>query len=159
MQSATERVPDSKTRSWTGRILSALALLFLLFDGVIKLTKIAPVAESFGRLGYPVSLGPGIGVLELLCVALYVIPRTSVLGAILLTGFLGGATASQVRIGEPLWSHVLFPTYVGLLVWGGLYLREERLRALVPLRDVPSSASVPPTRESAARAELAELRS
>ncbi len=118
----------SKTKLWAGRIISALPVLFLLFDSVIKLMEIAPVKESFTQLGYPVSLARGIGILELVCVAVYVIPRTSVLGAILLTGYLGGAVATHVRVGDPLFSHVLFPTYVGVLLWFGLYLREERLR-------------------------------
>ncbi len=125
---------------WAGRVLSGLAVLFLLFDGVIKLAKLAPVVESFAHLGFPVSLAAGIGILGIVCVVAYAIPRTAVLGAILLTGFLGGATAAQVRIGEPLFSHVLFPTYVALLVWGGLYLREPRLRGLVPLRGAGSSS-------------------
>jgi hypothetical protein len=157
MQSVAQTAPASKSTSWTGRILSALAVLFLLFDGVIKLTKIAPVAESFARLGYPASIAVGIGILELACVAAYVIPRTSILGAILLTGFLGGATASHVRIGDPLFSHVLFPTYVGLLVWGGLYLREARLRALVPLRSEAATESGYAS-ESVPQADLAEAR-
>ena len=124
----------SNKRLWAGRILTAMPVLFLLFDSVIKLMQIAPVRESFARLGYPESLATGIGILELVCLVLYLIPRTSVLGAILLTGHLGGAVATHVRVGDPLFSHVLFPTYVGLLVWGGLFLREDRLRALVPLR-------------------------
>ncbi len=123
-----------KTRFWTGCILSALAVLFLSCDSVIKFTGIAPVKDSFAQLGYPPSLAPGIGILELVCLAVYVIPRTSVLGAVLLTGYLGGATATHVRVGSPLFTHVLFPIYVGVLVWGGLFLREDRLRALVPLR-------------------------
>jgi hypothetical protein len=109
-------------------------MLFLLFDSIIKLIKIAPVVESFAQLGIPDHLAFGIGVLELVCVLLYVIPRTSVLGAILLTGYLGGAIVLHLRVGDPLFSHVLFPVYVGLLIWGGLYLREDRLRALIPLR-------------------------
>lgn len=117
-----------------GRIISALAVLFLLFDGVIKVMTIDPVVESFAELGYPGSLALGIGILELVCILVYVIPRTSVLGAILLTGYLGGAIASQVRIGSPLFSHTLFPVYVGLLNWGGLFLREDRLHALIPLK-------------------------
>lgn len=117
-----------------GRVLSSLAVAFLVFDGGIKLARIVPVRESFEHLGYPGELAVGIGILELLCVAAYVFPRTAVLGAVLLTGYLGGATASQVRIGEPLFSHVLFPSYVALLVWGGLYLREGRLAALMPAR-------------------------
>jgi DoxX-like family len=158
MQSAFQTAPASRTRAWTARILSGLAVLFLLFDGVIKLTKIAPVAESFDRLGYPVSIGFGIGILELMCVAAYVAPRTSIFGAILLTGYLGGATASHVRIGDPLFSHVLFPTYVGLLVWGGLYLRDARLRALVPLRSEPAPESGTHASESVRRADLAQAR-
>jgi hypothetical protein len=124
----------SKKKLWTGNILSALAVLFLLFDSVIKLMKIAAVVESFAQLGIPDHLIVGIGILLLVCVLLYVIPRTSVLGAILLTGYLGGAIVIHLRVGDPLFSHVLFPVYVGALIWGGLYLREDRLRALVPLR-------------------------
>jgi hypothetical protein len=90
--------------------------------------------EAFVKLGYPTSLAVPIGIVLLVCVVIYVIPRTSVLGAILLTGYLGGAIATHVRVGDPLFSHVLFPTYVALLLWGGLYLREDRLRALIPLR-------------------------
>jgi hypothetical protein len=134
MQPSTQTAPISKRRLWTGRILSGFAVLFLVFDAVIKFTKIAPVVDSFAQLGYPISLAPTIGSLALLCVVLYVIPRTSVLGAILLTGYLGGAVASQLRIGSPLLSHVLFPVYVAALIWGGLYLRDEQLSALVPVR-------------------------
>jgi DoxX-like protein len=123
-----------KRRLWAGQTMSAIAVLFLLFDSVIKLVVIAPVVESFAQLGYPVSLARDIGLLELLCILVYVVPRSSVLGAILLTGYLGGAVATHVRVGSPLLTHVLFPTYVGALIWGGLVLREERLRALIPLR-------------------------
>ena len=108
--------------------------MFLLFDCVVKLVKIQPVVESFAQLGYPDSLARGIGLLELACLALYVVPRTAVLGAILLTGFLGGAISTHLRIGDPLFSHVLFPAYVGILVWSGLFLRDDTLRALIPLR-------------------------
>jgi hypothetical protein len=111
-----------------------LAAAFLAFDGAIKLLHVVPVMETFTQLGYPVSTAVGIGLLELTCLALYLIPRTSVLGAVLLTGFLGGAISTHVRVGNPLFSHVLFPSYVGLMVWGGLYLREPRLRTLLPLR-------------------------
>jgi hypothetical protein len=114
--------------------MTALPVLFLLFDSVIKLMRSTPVVESFDQLGYPVSLAPGIGILQLVCIALYVIPRTSMLGAILLTGYLGGAVATHVRVGSPLLSHVLFPVYVAVLIWGGLFLREDRLRGLIPLR-------------------------
>jgi hypothetical protein len=134
MATIAQAAPVSRRRFWAGSILSALAVLFLLFDGVIKLIRIAPVVESFAQLGLPDHLAFGIGVLELVCVLLYVIPRTSVLGAILLTGYLGGAIVLHLRVGDPLFSHVLFPVYVGLLIWGGLFLREDRLRALIPLR-------------------------
>lgn len=134
MHSATYAAPVSKSRLPAGHILSAIPVLFLLFDSVIKLVVIDPVVESFGQLGYPVSVSVGIGLVELTCLLLYVIPRTSVLGAILLTGYLGGAIATHVRVGSPLFTHILFPIYVAAFVWGGLYLRETRLRALVPLR-------------------------
>jgi DoxX-like protein len=130
-------MPDQSQKSlrrlWAGRIISGLAVLFMLFDGVTKVMKTAPVLEATARLGYPESLIPGIGIILLVCTAVYVIPRTSILGAILLTGFLGGATATNVRAGNPLFE-TLFPVIFGVLVWGGLYLRDERLRALVPLR-------------------------
>ena len=130
MRSAARTAGDTK-RIWTGRILSALAVLFLLFSGIIKLTRIDPVVQSFNQLGYPVSLAVTIGLLELGCVLVYLIPRMAILGAILLTGYLGGAVATHVRVGDPLFTHVLFPTYVGALIWAGLYLRDERLRAVV----------------------------
>lgn len=134
MQSGTQAAPVSKTQLWVGRIISALVVAFLLFDGVIHILTIQPVVESFAQLGYPVSLAVGLGILELVCIALYVIPQTSILGAILLTGYLGGAVSAQVRIEAPLFTNALFPVYVGLMVWGGLYLRDYGLRALIPLR-------------------------
>jgi len=110
--------------------------LFLLFDGVFKLVRPTPAAvvEAMNKLGYPPTLTVTIGLLLLVCVVVYIIPRTAVLGAILLTGYLGGAVATHTRVGDPLFSHVLFPVYMGLFVWGGLYFRDERLRALIPLR-------------------------
>jgi hypothetical protein len=125
---------QSNKQRWAGRSMTALPVLFLLFDSVIKLIRIDPVVQSFTELGYPVELAIGIGLLELVCLTAYVIPRSSVLGAILLTGYLGGAVATHVRVGSPLFTHVLFPVYVAALLWGGIYLREGRLRALVPLR-------------------------
>lgn len=119
---------------WTGRVLSSLSVLFLLIDGVMKFVKPQPVVEATVKLGYPATVIFPLGVVLLLCVALYVVPRTSVLGAILLTGYLGGAVASHVRVGDPLFSHILFPVYLGLLIWAGLYLRCPALQALVPLR-------------------------
>ncbi len=137
MHSATFAAPISTAGIRTGWIMTALPVLFLLFDAVIKLMRIEPVVQSFSELGYPPGLAVGIGLLELVCLALYVIPRTSVLGAILLTGYLGGAIATHVRIESPLFSHTLFPVYVALLLWAGLYLRETRLRSLLPLRSEP----------------------
>jgi hypothetical protein len=126
--------PLSKGRLSTGRIMSALPALFLLVDGVGKLVKPAPVVQGTVQLGYPESVLLGLGIVLLSCTVLYVIPRTAILGAILLTGYLGGAIATHVRVGSPLFSHILFPVYVAVLLWGGIYLRDERLRALIPLR-------------------------
>jgi uncharacterized membrane protein YphA (DoxX/SURF4 family) len=126
-----QTAPVSKKMLWAGYILSALPVLMLLFSGVMKLVKPAPVVEGFVRLGYPESLALGIGIVELVCAVLYVIPRTSVLGAILLTGYLGGATATHLRIGEPFFA----PIVLGVMVWGGLFFRDARLRALLPLRE------------------------
>ncbi len=134
MHSATHAAPVSKKMLWAGRIISALVVLFLLFDGAIKVMKLAPAVQGTAQLGYPVGVVLPLGVVLLMCTAIYTIPRTSVLGAILLTGYLGGAVATHVRAGDPLFSHVLFPTYLGVLLWLGLYLREDRLRALIPLR-------------------------
>ena len=133
MQSDT-RAAVSKKKLWTGRIISALASLFLLLDGIGKLVKPAPVVEGTVTLGYQETVILPLGLVLLACTILYVIPRTSVLGAILLTGYLGGAVATNVRVGNPLFTHVLFPVYFGVLIWGGLYLRDKRLRALIPLR-------------------------
>jgi len=121
----------SKKRIWAGRTLSAVAVLFLLFDSVIKLMVIGPVVDAFAQLGIPLALARGIGILELGCVVVYLIPRLAIPGAILLTGFLGGAIVTHLRVGDPLFSHVLFPIYVGALIWGGLYLRDERLKSLL----------------------------
>ena len=126
----------SKGSLWTGRILGALSTLFLLMDGVMKLIKSAPVVEATVRLGYPESVIQSLGIVLLLCTILYAIPRTSILGAILLTGYLGGAVAANVRVGNPLFSHTLFPVYIAVLVWGGLYLRDRRLRGLISVRDL-----------------------
>jgi hypothetical protein len=136
MQSATQTVstPVSKGALWTGRILSGFAVLFLLFDSTMKLMKAAPVLETMPKLGWSAGLAAPLGAILLVCLIFYVIPKTSVLGAILLTGYLGGAVATHTRIGDPFFSHILFPTYLGLFLWGGLYLREPRLRQLIPLR-------------------------
>ena len=129
-----ELVPISTTALWTGRILSGLVVLFLLFDGAIKLIPLDIVIETSRQLGIPTNLAVTLGVLTLLGTLLYAYPRTSVLGAILLTGYLGGASYVHVRAGSPLFSHTLFGVYLGILLWGGLYLRDERLRLIFPWR-------------------------
>lgn len=126
--------PLSNKKIWAGRILGGLAVAFLLFDCAIKLMAPPFVRESHEQLGYPGGIARSLGVLLLACVVTHVIPRTSFLGAILLTGYLGGAIATHVRVGNPLFSHVLFPVYVAALIWGGLYLRDARLRELLPFR-------------------------
>jgi DoxX-like protein len=118
---------------WIGRVMSAVPALFLLVDGAMKLVKPAVVVETTMQLGYPESVITGLGIVLLLCTALYVVPQTAVLGAILVTGYLGGAVATHVRVGADLFS-VVFPVIVGALLWGGLLLRNPRLRALLPLQ-------------------------
>lgn len=117
-----------------GRVMSGLAMAFLAFDTTIKLLKIEPVVTAFAALGYDPAVARPIGLVILVCLVLYAIPRTAVLGAVLTTGLLGGAMASHVRIDSPLFTHTLFSVYLGLLVWGGLWLRDPRLRALFPVR-------------------------
>ena len=133
MHSTIESASVSKGSLWTGRIVSGLVVLFMIFDGVTKVMKARQVIEASVRIGFPESTIVGIGVALLVCTALYVIPRTSVLGAILLTAYLGGATAANVRVGSPAFN-TTFPIIFGVLVWLGLFLRESRLRALIPLR-------------------------
>jgi len=130
MKSDIQSAPVSMKMVWAGRIVSALPVLMLLFSGVMKLIKPEPLIKEFSRLGWDANMAFGLGILELACTAIYVIPRTSVLGAILLTGYFGGAVATHVRIGDQF----IFPIVFGVLVWGGLYLRDARLRALIPLR-------------------------
>jgi hypothetical protein len=122
------------TQLWTGRVLSSLAVLFLLFDSAGKLFEVQPVIDGTLQLGYSREVVFTLGVILLSCVVAYVVPPTSVLGALLLTAYLGGAVATHVRVENPLFSHVLFPTYVAALLWGGLILRDARLRAFLPVR-------------------------
>ena len=126
---------NTKAALWTGRVLSGLVILFLTVDGVIKLVPIQPVTDSMRELGYPtsVSFARFIGVVTLVCTALYAWPRTSLLGAVLLTGLMGGAIATHLRLDHPLFSHTLFGIYLGLFLWAGLWLRDQRLRQLMPL--------------------------
>jgi DoxX-like family len=133
VQSATQPAPVSKKKPWAGIIISALSALFLLFDGVMKLVKPPFVVEGTIQYGYSESVIVPLGVVLVACTVIYLIPRTAVLGAILLTGYLGGAVNTHVRAGEG-WFPILFPVIFGALIWGGLYLRDERLRDLLPLR-------------------------
>lgn len=123
--------------SWVGWGLSGLMIAFMLFDGAAKLALERHVVEATTKIGFPLDVIRPLGAISLFCTLLYAIPRTAILGAILLTGYLGGAVASKVRIEDPLFSSVLFGVYFGLLVWGGLFLRDEQLRQLIPLRRKP----------------------
>ena len=131
-----ETAPVSKSALWSGRVLSGLVIVFLLFDGAIKLVPWPVVTETMDKIGYgsSESLARTLGAITIACTVLYAVPPTSILGAILLTGYLGGAMASHVRIGSPLFSHILFGFYLGLMLWGGLWLRDRRLRTLIPFR-------------------------
>jgi hypothetical protein len=121
----------SRPAVWTGRVLSALVVLFLVMDGVMKFFAPQPVIEAFTRLGISISLAVPIGVILLACVVLYLIPRTAVFGAVLLTGYLGGAIAIHMRAGSSLFGETLFPIYMGIVIWLGLYLRDSRVRAML----------------------------
>jgi len=131
MDSRSETGHVARRRIWAGTIVSAIVVLFLLFDSVGKLLKVAPVVEGTARLGYPDNVIQPVGIVLLICVLTYAIPRTSLLGAVLLTGYMGGAIATHVRVGSPLLTHELFPVYVAALIWGGVFLRDERLRILL----------------------------
>lgn len=136
MQSEAEIAANPPAALWIGRAMSGLVVAFLIFDGGIKLAPLSVVTETMQQLGYSGSpeLARGLGVLTLAIALLYALPRTSILGAILLTGLLGGAMATHLRAGSPLFSHLFFGLYLGLIAWGGLYLRDVRLRRLFPLR-------------------------
>jgi hypothetical protein len=121
-------------RRWPGRVLSGIPAAFLAFDAAIKLVHPAFVTEASLKIGVPPELSVGLGVLLAACLALYLIPRTAPIGAVLLTGYLGGAVLTHLRVGDPLLSHTLFPIYVGALLWAGLYLRDDRVRRLVAAR-------------------------
>ena len=122
-------------RFWIGWVMSGLVIAFMLMDSTMKLLALPVVLEAGGPLGFPgEAMAHGLGAILLICTLLYAVPQTAVLGAILLTGYLGGTVATHVRVGSPLFTHVLFGVYLAVLLWGGLYLREPRLRALIPLR-------------------------
>ena len=134
MSASAESMPRSKVPTRIGWALSILTIAFMLFDAAGKLALESHVVDATTKIGYPVDAIRPIGVIALLCTILYAVPRTAILGAVLLTGFYGGAVASKVRIEDPLFSSILFGVYFGLIAWGGLFLRDERLRALFPLR-------------------------
>lgn len=133
IDNSTSLTPARHWRFWLGWILSGLFIVFMLFDGGIKLVPLQPVIDTMTELGYPVEHARLLGVLSLAGTLLYVIPRTSILGAVLLTAYLGGAVSAHIRIGSPLFSHDLFGVYMGLFAWGGLWLRNARLRAIFPI--------------------------
>jgi len=134
MTTVTHVQTETRIRLTGGYVLTTLVVLFLSFDSVLKVLALAPAVQGTTQLGYPAESVVWIGTIELVCLIMYLVPRTAVLGALLLTGYLGGAVASQLQVGAPLFSHILFPIYVAVLLWGGLYLREPRLRDLTPVR-------------------------
>ena len=131
--SAAKSEPTTRA-VWTGRVLSGLAIAFLTFDAALKLARVDAAVQSTTELGYPASSLLLIGVIEVVCLIVYLVPRTAVLGAVLWTGYLGGAIATHVRVENPLFTHVLFPIYVAALIWGGLWLRDARVRGMLARR-------------------------
>jgi hypothetical protein len=131
--SSTASSTSNRAR-WTGRILSGFAVLFLAFDTVVKLVGAKQAVEGTVQLGWPAHHLPTLGAIEVVCLVLYLIPRTAPIGALLWTGYLGGAIATHLRLDNPLFSHILFPTYVAAMLWGGLYLRDARVRTLFGAR-------------------------
>jgi len=123
---------------WIGRVMMALAALFLLFDATVKVLGLPLAVDATTQLGYSASVVVPLGILQLVLLVLYLVPRTAVLGAVLWTGYLGGAVATHLRVGAPFLAQTLFPTYVGALVWAGLWLRDTRLRSLLPVRATPT---------------------
>jgi hypothetical protein len=134
MSTDSKVVSNSKAMLWTGWAMSGLTVFFMLFDSISKLAMEHHVVEATTKIGYPIDVIRPLGIVLLVCTVLYAIPRTAIFGAILLTGYLGGAVASKVRIDDPFFSSVLFGVYFGILAWGGLYLRDNGLRTLIPIR-------------------------
>jgi DoxX-like family len=132
MQTSVQNAGVSSKSRWAGIIISGIVVLFLLVDGAIKLIPLDIVVQTSEQLGIPTHLARTLGVLTLACTILYAVPRTSMLGAVLLTGYLGGAIYTHLRAGSPMLTHTLFGVYLGVLIWGGLYLRDERVRAIFP---------------------------
>jgi hypothetical protein len=129
-----DEISTTHKRPWAGHIVSALPTFFLLMDAIVKLIKLAVTVEATVELGYSESIIVPLGIVLLICTVLYIVPKTSILGAILLTGYLGGAVATHARISNPVFTHMLFPVYLGILLWLGLFLRDERVRRLIPFR-------------------------
>ncbi|MFN8517420.1 MAG: DoxX family protein [Chloroflexia bacterium] len=129
----THTAPSTSIQVWSGRVLSALGILFLLFDGVIKVAQATPAVDSGTLLGYTANQTLAVGILELALLAIYALPRTATLGAVLMTGYLGGAMASQFRIDAPVFN-IIFPLFIAAFLWGGLLLRDARLRAYITNR-------------------------
>jgi len=132
----------SQKTIWTGRVISGAMIAFMLFDAAMHMTRIDPVVQAFAKLGFPMNLAIPLAVVELTCTLLYLYPRTAVLGAILLTGYLGGAVSMHLRVGSSLFGETLFPVYIGILLWLGLYLREPLLHALAPLTETEGSREI-----------------
>lgn len=130
LDARTDSAP-SRRSVVAGRILSGLAVVFLTFDVSIKLLRLAPAVSGTTELGFSADLVVPLGLVQFACLVAYLVPRSSIVGAVVFTGYLGGAIATHVRLGNPLFSHVLFPIYVAVLLWGGLYLRDVRVRALL----------------------------
>jgi DoxX-like family len=128
-------VPISRARVWTGRMITGLISAFMLLDAVMKFAKPAPVAAAFARTGWPIELSITLGAILLISTILYLIPRTAVVGAILLTGYLGGAVATNLRLQNPLFTNTLFPVYFGILVWAALWLRIPAVSRLIPIHN------------------------
>jgi hypothetical protein len=124
----------SRSAVWTGQVLSGLAVAFLIFDAVLKVLELRVAVEATTNLGYPPGVIFALGLIQSALLVLYLLPRTSILGAVLWTGYLGGAVAAHVRVGSPLFSHTLFPIYVAVLLWAGLWLRDKELRSVLPVR-------------------------
>jgi hypothetical protein len=134
MQTETSTTSLPKASIWAGRIISGFLTAFMIFDGVIHILRPAPVVKGFAKLHFPLRFAVPLAVIELVSLLLYVIPRTSILGAILLTGYYGGAVAVQMPTGNSLFGEILFPVYFGILLWTGIYLRDKRLRTFIPFR-------------------------
>ena len=134
MEPANQVVQVSKGKLWAGRVISDLIILFMLFNVVIHFLHPSVVVDSFKMLGYNPQFGPTLAIILFVPVLFYIMPRTSVLGAILITGYLGGAVATNLRVEAPLFSSILFPVYIGVFLWLGLWLRDEKLSALIPIK-------------------------